>query len=142
MPDQLPSGRWRGRVRHPQTGKQVNVYAVLGAERTFSTHAAALAAEQQASHLLRDKAKLGVTVREWWETWTTDALWLRPAESTNMHNKERTAKFVDRYRDRAIRTVGDDVVAQWLAGGKNKGTVPALRAFFNDAMTAQAGRLV
>jgi integrase len=33
-------------------------------------------------------------------------------------------------------------VAAWLAGGKRNGTVPALRAMFNDAASAKAGRLV
>jgi len=34
------------------------------------------------------------------------------------------------------------VVAEWLAGGKRNGTVPALRAMFNDAASAKAGRIV
>jgi hypothetical protein len=38
--------------------------------------------------------------------------------------------------------IGDEHVAAWLKGGRNVGTVPALRAFFNDAMSAPAGRLV
>lgn len=142
MPDQLPSGRWRGRVRHPQTGEQVNVHKILGGERSFATCGDALAAEQEASTLLREKATIGVTLREFWQTWTTDLLWLRPAESSNIHNKERTAGFVKAYGDRPIRGIGDDVVAEWLKGGRRNGTVPALRALFNDAMKAQAGRLV
>jgi hypothetical protein len=38
--------------------------------------------------------------------------------------------------------VDDEIVADWLAGGKHNGTVPALRAMFNDAVSAKAGRLV
>jgi integrase len=38
--------------------------------------------------------------------------------------------------------VNHAVVAEWLAGGRRNGTVPALRAMFNDAMSAKAGRLI
>jgi len=38
--------------------------------------------------------------------------------------------------------VDDGVVGDWLAGGKHNGTVPALRAMFNDAASAKAGRVV
>ena len=34
------------------------------------------------------------------------------------------------------------MVAEWLAGGRRNGTVPALRAMFNDAMSGKAGRLI
>jgi hypothetical protein len=81
-------------------------------------------------------------VREFWDDWTTDPLWLRPAESTNIHNRERTSKFVAAHGDLPLRAIGDDHVAAWLRGGRNRGTVPALRAFFNDAASAPAGRLV
>ena len=33
-------------------------------------------------------------------------------------------------------------MAEWLAGGKRNGTVPALRVMFNDAASAKAGRLL
>ena len=33
MANQLPSGRWRGRVRHPRTGKQVAPHTVIGGPR-------------------------------------------------------------------------------------------------------------
>jgi integrase len=81
-------------------------------------------------------------VAEFWNDWTTDPLWLRPAASTNLHNKESTTKFVVTHGERALRSIGDEDVAAWLKGGRNVGTVPALRAFFNDAMFAPAGRLV
>jgi integrase len=99
-------------------------------------------AEDDARALLRTNARAGVTVREFWTDWTTDPLWLRPAESTNLHNAERTSKFVASYGDKPIRAIDDDIVAAWLKGGANRGTVPALRVFFNDARSAPAGRLV
>jgi len=142
MPQQLPSGRWRTRVRHPRTKKQVSAHAIIGGPTTYADEQDARDAENEAARVLATSAAAGTTVREFWREWTTDPLWLRPAESTNVHNRERTQKFVHAYGDRAIRSIGDDDVAAWLKGGKNTGTVPALRAFFNDASKAQAGRLV
>ncbi len=83
-----------------------------------------------------------VTLRAFWERWTSDPLFARPKESTNIHNRERTRAFVDRYGDLRIDRIDDGIVAEWLAGGKSNGTVPALRAMFNDAASAKAGRLV
>ena len=142
MPTQLPSGRWRTRVRHPRTGKQLSTRTVIGGPETYATKQAASAAEVKARKLLRQNARVGVTVREFWNDWTSDPLWLRPAKSSNVHNRERTAKFVARYGEVPLRAIGDEHVAAWLKGGRNVGTVPALRAFFNDAASAPAGRLI
>jgi integrase len=142
MPTLLPSGRWRTRVRHPRTGKQLNARDVIGGPDTYATKEAAAGAEAEARKVLRSSARVGVTVREFWNDWTTDPLWLRPARSTNIHNRERTAKFVAEHGDLPLRAIGDIHVAAWLKGGHNLGTVAALRAFFNDAASAPAGRLV
>jgi integrase len=142
MPNQLPSGRWRPRVRHPRTGKQINPRDVIGGPDTFATRPAAVAAEEEARRLLRSNARLGVTVREFWHEWTSDPLWQRPAESTNIHYRERTRRFVEQHGDVALRAIGDEHVAAWLKGGKNVETVQQLRVMFNDAMSAAAGRLV
>jgi len=142
MPTQLPSGRWRTRVRHPRTGKQVSARAVIGGPDTYPTEPDAVAAETQARKVLRQNARVGVTVREFWNDWTTDPLWLRPAESTNIHYRERTTSFVSAHGDVPLRAIDDAHVAAWLKGGDNVGTVPALRVFFNDASSALAGRLV
>ena len=90
---------------------------------------------------MRDNARLGVTVREFWHEWTTNATWAREAESTNLHNAERTRAFVERYGDKPIRAIDDEIVREWRRAG-NDGTIPALRAFFNDAKRPDAGRLV
>lgn len=142
MPTQLPSGRWRPRVRHPRTGKNVNPQKVIGGPASYETSEAAAAAEVEAGRILRMNARVGVTVREWWTEWTTDQLWLRPAKSTNIHNRERTHKFAERYGDLPLRAVDDLVVADWLRGGANVGTVAKLRTMWNDAASAPAGRLV
>src|SRR5512132_2513950 len=94
MPSQLPSGRWRTRVRHPRTGKQLSARTVIGGPETYATRDAATQAEAEARRLLRQNARVGVTVAEFWADWTSDPLWLRPARSTNLHNRERTSKFV------------------------------------------------
>jgi integrase len=142
MPSQLPSGNWRPRIRHPRTGKHLNPQAVIGGPSSYPDRPAAERAETEAVKLLRLNARAGVTVREWWTEWTTDPLWARPAESTNLHNAERTRRFVDAHGHLPIRAVDDDVVREYRRSGSNDGTVPALRAMFNDAARADAGRLV
>ena len=44
---QLPSGRWRARVRHPKTGKQVTAHQVIGGPHTYPTRRDAARAEVQ-----------------------------------------------------------------------------------------------
>jgi integrase len=53
-----------------------------------------------------------------------------------------TRAFVERYGARQIDLIDDAIVADWLAGGRRNGTIPALRAMFNDAASAKGGRLV
>jgi transposase len=87
------------RVYHPRTHKQINAREVIGGPPTYATEAEAERAEADASTLLRSNARIGVTVREFWTDWTTDPLWQRPSKSTNLHNRERTSKFVMTYGD-------------------------------------------
>jgi hypothetical protein len=100
MADQLPSGRWRGRVRDPRTGKQVIPHTIIGGAKTYPTRRAAERAEDDARDALYDLALRGKTVGEFWQEWTTDPLWARPAESTNLHYAERTRAFAEAYADR------------------------------------------
>jgi integrase len=137
----LPSGRYRAQVYDSSTGKLLSVSKVLGGPGTFRTRTEAKAAREEARTRLR-RGMSGVTVAEFQRRWTTDPLFARPKESTNIHNRERTGAFVQRYGSLALDHVSDAVVAEWLAGGKRNGTVPALRAMFNDAMSAKAGRLL
>jgi hypothetical protein len=99
-------------------------------------------AERYVSRAVSEPRSREVTVRAFWERWTSDPLFARPKESTNIHNRERTLAFVERYSDLHIDRIDDEVVAEWLAGGRRNGTVPALRAMFNDAASAKAGRIV
>jgi integrase len=136
----LPSGRWRARVWHD--GKDQAAGKILGTgETSYATKRDAKRAEADARAMIRPDLE-DVTVRAFWERWTTDPLFARPKASTGIHNRERTKAFAERYGSLAMRHVGDRVVAEWLAGGKRNGTVPALRAMFNDAASAKGGRLV
>lgn len=139
----LPSGKWRSQVYDAALGKNVSVSKVLGPPGTFDTKREAKAAREKARARLQ-RPRAGVTVAEFRDRWITDSLFARPKRSTMLHNAERTKAFADKHGDLLLEQTdiwGDFVVAQWLAGGKNKGTVDALRAMFNDAMSAKAGRL-
>jgi integrase len=138
----LPSGRWRAQVYDPATGKNVSVSHVLEGPGTFATKTEAKHARMKARERLGQARVEVVTTRAFWERWTSDPLFARPKESTNILNRERTQAFVDRYGHLRLAAIGDEVVAEWLAGGKRNGTVPALRAMFNDAASAKAGRLL
>ncbi len=138
----LPSGRWRAQVYDPALGRNVSVSRVLGGSGTFAAKSEAKRAREQARARLGDVRTDGVTLGGFWERWTTDPLFARPKESTNIHNQERTRIFVERYGTRPMDAIDDTVVADWLEGGKRNGTIPALRAMFNDAASAKGGRLV
>ncbi len=137
----LPSGRWRAQVYDPARGQNVSVSRMLGGSGTFATRAEAKRARELARTRLGEDLAKPVTLAVFWERWTTDPLFARPKESTNIHNRERTKAFVARYGTRPIDAIDDSVVAEWLAGGSRNGTVPALRAMFNDAASAKAGRV-
>jgi integrase len=115
---------------------------IIGGPKTYATRRQAERAEDQARDALLGIAERAVTVREFWADWTSSPLWARPSESTNCHNVERTRAFVERYGDRPIATIDAHVVAEWLKGGANVGTVDALRTMFNDARRPQAGMLL
>jgi hypothetical protein len=88
----LPSGRWRAQVYDASTGKLLSVSKVLGGLGTFRTKTEAKEARAEARKRLR-RGLSGVTVAEFHERWTTDPLFARPKESTNIHNRERTRGF-------------------------------------------------
>lgn len=146
----LGPGRYRAQVY--RDGKNVSVGQILGAETerygaapgssVFPSKAKAVQARAMARERLRTAVTRGPTVAEWAERWTTDPLYRRPKESTNLHNAERVRRFVEAYGDLRISQIGDEQVAEWLRDGKNRSTVSALRAMFNDAATRDAGRLV
>lgn len=138
----LPSGRWRAQVWDPRLGRNVSVSRVLGGEGTFRTKAEAKAARERARQALGHPGSREVTVGAFWERWTSDPLFQRPKASTNVHNGERTREFSKRYANVPLRLLSDQMVGEWLAGGKRNGTIPALRAMLNDAASPKAGRLI
>ena len=136
MADQLPSGRWRARVR-TLDGRQVSAATIIGGPATHPDEQTAEAAEALARDALLDKAVHGITVREWWETWTTDPMWARLAESTNMHRRERTKAFTVAYGDRLLRSIDPpscatgspaDTTARRSSSSARCGTTPAVRS--------------
>jgi hypothetical protein len=93
----LPSGRWRAQVYDPARGRNVSVSQVLEGPGTFATKTEAKHARMSARERLGQARVEVVTTRAFWERWTSDPLFARPKESTNILNRERTQAFVDRY---------------------------------------------
>lgn len=137
----LPNGRWRAQVWNPAKRHNVSAGSVLGGPASYRTKAEAKAAREQARARLA-APRSAITVAQFRDRWLADPLFARPKQSTMNHNRERTGAFAARYGALAMADVGDQVVAEWLAGGQRNGTVPALRAMWNDAASAKAGRLV
>src|SRR4051812_8245219 len=122
----LPSGRWRGPGYDPARNRNLSGSALFGGEGTFATRSEAQRARERARERLGDVRARDLTLYGFWERWTTDPLFARPKESTNIHNRERTRAFVEHYGTRPMDAIDDAVVANWLAGGKRIGTIPAL----------------
>ncbi len=147
----LPSGRWRAQAWDAYADTKVTAAVYLApAERaklgerkgTFPTEGRARTAAGIAAARIEERRRSGVTVAEWRDRWLSDALWERPAASTNINHAERTKRFAERHGTLNLCDVDDKVVAAWIAGGRNVSTVQVLRTMFNDAMSAEAGRLV
>lgn len=138
---QLPSGRWRAQVYDAASGKNVSVSKITGAPGTYRTKTEAKQARAAAREALGQRQS-DVTVEQFRTRWLTDPLFAKPKASTMIHNAERTRAFAERYARVPIARVGDEIVGEWLAGGRRNSTVPALRVMFNDAASAKAGRLV
>jgi hypothetical protein len=97
-----------------------------------ATKTAAKRAREKARELGTVRAR-DVTVHSFWEHWTTDPLFARPKESSDIRRRELTKSFAERYSDIPIIQVGDEIVADWLAGGGRAGPVQGLCSMFNDA---------
>jgi hypothetical protein len=122
----LPSGRWRAQVYDQASGKNLSVSRVLGGPGTFKTKTEAKQARQRARERLGRACVRDVTVQGFWERWTTDPLFARPKEASDIRRREATKAFVERHGDVPIAHVGDEIVAAWLAGGRCSGSVQAL----------------
>jgi integrase len=138
----LPSGRWRAQVYDPTTKRNISVSRVLGGSGSFRTKAEAKRAREQARAVVESSDPRDITVFEFWERWSTDPLFARPKESSDIRRREQTRTFVKRYGELRLRAVGDDVVADWLANGGTPGSVMGVSSMFNDAASVKAGRLI
>jgi integrase len=69
-------------------------------------------------------------------------LFARPKESSDIRRSELTKGFGERYGDVPIFQVGDEIVAEWLAGGKRAESMMGLSSMFADAASMKAGRLI
>src|SRR5262245_24084545 len=82
----LPSGRWRAQVYDPARAQNVSVSRILGGKGTFATKTEAKRARERARDRLGDLSSEAMTLRGFWQRWTTDPLFARPKSSTNIHN--------------------------------------------------------
>jgi hypothetical protein len=132
VPNELPWGRWRGRVRHPRTGRQISAHTVIGCPTSYPDRESAVAAEIKAAGVLRASgAGVAVTVAEFYEEWKTAPQWIdRRGESTNLHNWERTSKFVEKYgraRCAPLTTACRRVAARREVHGHGSGVAAVLQ---------------
>lgn len=130
----LPGGRYRATIIID--GKRVSAQPGI----TYRNKTEAREACRKALDARRNAGP--TTVGQFWACWTSDPLFARPKHSTNMHNRERTRAFCERYASLKLADVTSSIVSEWIAGGKNLGTVPALRAMFGDAARPKAGELI
>jgi hypothetical protein len=92
----LPSGKWRAQTYSSATGKFVSSAKVLGIDpATLTSESKARRADAKAAEVLAARKPHALTLAEWAETWTTDPLYQRNKQSTNIHNRERIKRFVD-----------------------------------------------
>lgn len=78
----LPSGRWRAQVYDPARGQNVSVSRLLGGKGTFATKTEAKRVRERARDRLGDLSSEAMTLRGFWQRWTTDPLFARPKSST------------------------------------------------------------
>jgi integrase len=140
----LPSGRLQVKVWSSWEKREVPAPPLVGLPNgtTFKTKREAKDIEAKAYAVIHGQGSTALTLADFYLRWTTDPLFARPKKSTNLHNAERVKVFVDRYGPLRLTQITDQVVSEYLAGGKRNRTVPALRAMFNDAKSAKGGRLV
>lgn len=143
----LPNGRWRAQVWDGRKAKNVSVGDILGTPRSsYASRREAKQAREQARAILGQVSTERVTINQWRERWITDPLFRRPKQSTNLHNEERTRAFAKEYGHLPVSILatdrGDQIVSQWLAGGRRNSQVTALSAMVNDAMSVKGGRLL
>jgi integrase len=115
-----PNGRWAVQVYDPRVRRMRQV-------GTFQTRKQAKRAETEAMNVSGHTGR--ETLESFHARWERD--YPRPKASTNKHNVERTQGFAREYARRRLDSITADEARRW--GLAHRGTVPALRAMFNDA---------
>lgn len=137
----LGPNRYRAQAHH--RGKNIDVGKILGGPSIFAKKADATAAVARAKARL--KANWGddrITLATWADRWTSDPLFARPKASTNSRYAYIVAEFVELYGHVPIRDIDYRHISEYLAGGKRGYRVSPLKSMFQDAMTAEGGRLI
>lgn len=120
----LPSGRWRSRVYSARDGKLIPVAQVLGLPKgtTWATKREAKSARERARDIISGRLER-ITLRDFWEMWTTDPRFQRPKASTNAWNRLQTMPFMRQYGDLPLSNIGRAQVNEWTVQGRNMGLV-------------------
>jgi hypothetical protein len=99
----LPSGRWRARVYDAATGR-TSASQRCSAERARSPpKSEAKRARERARERLGSARSRDVTVRAFWERWTTDPLFARPKQSSDIRRREQNQGVCGSLRRDAAR---------------------------------------
>jgi hypothetical protein len=85
-----------------------------------------------------------VTVRAFWERWTTDHLFARPKQSSDIRRREQTKAFVDRYGETPLVQIGDELGLPrksefCFVSLRGEHWTPSSRAYHWKAVRAAAG---
>jgi integrase len=141
----MPNGRWRAQVYDSRTKSSVSAAKILGLKQaSFGSKADAKIAREQARMMLRQRTTSSseMTVRGWWDLWTTHPVFQRPKAATNINNREMTRSFVQTYGGMLLADVDHRVVSEWVLSGGAPSAIKFLRTMFSDAMSPRAGELV
>lgn len=157
----MANGRYRAIIVDPATGKNTSVATVLGIKgTTWPTPEDAGDARKRAHERLHAASATGITIRQFWDDWINGGTFTtfpdgdaRRTESTMITLEAATKHFVAAYGELPLRsldepsmkgagTLGDDVIAEWVKGGRRGHTLSPLSSMFNDARSLQGGRLI
>jgi hypothetical protein len=122
-------GKFRCQVYDRRTRKTVAVSKILpDTPAIFPSKKAAKAARERARERIEEMiGPDGPTLRAFADRWTSDRLFRRPKESTDLQNAWAIREFVDKYGHLTMRAIGHAEVSEYLAGGSRSHRVGALR---------------
>lgn len=115
--------------KHKRTGQWVAQISVNGKKRQLGTRATKKEALALVDAEKRRTPSTSMTIAEWRAVWLETPTW---KESTRMHNRERTAPFVEEHGTKRLGQITRTVARAWLA--ESPSTHAALSAMFTAAM--------